>query len=117
MIAFGRRHELTDLFQACRCQPALAPASLNSKAVRCLFIRTSELVAALVGMNPEFDRCGLDGAQQLRVDDEKTWVGGRVVVERIVQHCRPLPTDSRVAVDFEGASRNDLSAAADLRYV
>jgi hypothetical protein len=59
MVALGRRHELTDLFQASRRQPPLAPASLNGKAVRCLFIWTSELVTALMGMNPEFDRCGL----------------------------------------------------------
>src|SRR5688500_7717149 len=59
MVALGRRHELTDLFQASKRQPPLAPASLNGKAVRCLFIWTPELVTALVGMNPEFARCGL----------------------------------------------------------
>ena len=117
MVALGRRHELTDLVQASRRQPPLAPASLDGKAVRCLFIWTSELVTALVGVNPEFDRCGLDGAQQLRVDDEKAWVGGRIVVERIVEHCRSLPANSRVTVNFEGASRNDLSASANLGYV
>jgi hypothetical protein len=55
MITFGRRHELTDLVQASRRQPTLPPASLNGKAIRCLFIWTSELVTALVGVNPEFD--------------------------------------------------------------
>ena len=54
--SLGRTDELTNLFQPVGRQPALSAPALDRETIGDLFARPAELVAALVGVDPQLDR-------------------------------------------------------------
>src|SRR5262249_15314579 len=84
-VAFGRRNEPAHLLEPVGRQPALAPAALNGEAVGGLLVGAAELVAALMGMDPQLHRCG-NLREQLGIENEEARIGGPIIIELRVEH-------------------------------
>jgi hypothetical protein len=67
-VALGRRDEAADLLQTVGFEPALAAAALDGEAVGGLLVGAAELVAALMGVDPQLDRCR-DARQEAWIED------------------------------------------------
>src|SRR5438046_229786 len=91
--------------------------SLDGKAIGCLLIRTAELMATFVRVDPQLHRGRFDLRQQLGVQDEEAWKGRTKVVEAVVQDRRPLAADDLVAIDCELSRWNDLRVPTHLLHV
>ena len=115
-VAFGRRNKVTDLVEAFGRQPAIAAAPLHGKTIGRLFVRPSELVAALVRENPLL-YWRRNFVEQARVHNEKAGIRRTVIIEGVVNDCRSLSAQLLAAIKLEFAWIKNLRVATNLRHV
>jgi len=112
-VALGWRDEVADFFQPLWRQPAVTAATLNGKAIRGLLIRTTKLMAALMRIDPLFDRRGYL-VEQAWIHDQKSGISRAIIVKRVVDHRWPHAAHLGAAIQLELAGLQQLGIAADL---
>src|SRR5690606_26982913 len=70
--------EGADFLESLRRQPAMAAPALYGEAIGRLLVRPAELMAALVGIDPELHGCR-HARHELRIENQETWIRGAVV--------------------------------------
>src|SRR3990172_4864824 len=112
-VALGGGNKIADLLEPTRRKPSLAPPALHGEAVGGLLVGAAELVAALVGKNPELHR-GRNLGHQARIEDQESRIGGAVIVELTVDHHPALSAHLRLAVELQPPGGQHLRIAADM---
>jgi hypothetical protein len=105
-----------------RCEPVkcmLSPfaGAMNLHTSSNPSVRTPELMATLVCVDPELYGRRFDCSQVLGIENEKAWVGRTIVVQLRVQHSWAVAADNFVTVDRKLTGRHDARLATSFAYV
>ena len=101
-----------NLLKAFAAEPAIAKTPAYSITVRRRFAISDELMTAFMGEGEALERDRKRG-KPFGIQDDEAEIGGAVILEAGLQHCRERAATETLAIEIELSRRDQLRARTD----